>query len=1073
MCPQRIHPRSREPRKSIADPKTASLYEPLPFVQVRAPLLPVEYYLHLADRNRCAVADDQHQPGVLPTLDPAIQDALAVASLGFSEALGKATSSSAATERLESPLRRYLIRMSTRPTPYGLFAGVALGEWGAATDLAIGEEAPLRRTRPDMGWLLRLVFDLEARPEIRRELCFVANPEILIRAGRVYLRDRAPNGDTGAADTMVSLRATGPVRRALEIARQPVSYEDLISQVEQAAPSATREKVERLIDTLWRHTVLLTDLRPPLTGGQPARYVFERLARIAPANDTVSRMREVLELAGKWDVQIGGPRTAAYTELVHFAQSFHGSPAAPAFQVDMALSLDGRTISRVVADEAAKAASLLLRLTPFPSGNPLLTRWRRAFGARYGEAREVPLLEMLDPNFGVTPEASGTDGPAQVNAGRRSSTLLEIACRALHDRQLSVTLDDDILADLQARTPDPARLPLSLDLNVVVAASSTQALDAGEFRIAIAPNIGAAAAGRHLGRFADLLDERSSEALKQLIEAESVHTEGIIRAELVWMPRTLRSANVAIRPASRHYEIVLGTMPGVDWSRTIPVGELLVGVRNECFYLRWGPGGPEVQPCSGHMLNPILGTAVSRFLAMLSLDGVAFLHGFDWGPAEGFPFLPQVKVGRIVLRPAEWRVAPGAGTLEIFKRPRAGLREWREQWSVPRHVYICTGDNRLLIDLEDAGQTDELEREIRRSRGRAVQLQEMFPTIDDMWLRGPAGHYAAEFVVSLVRTVNEKPSNLRASALTIPSTEAALSDGHTTTPSVTRLQGPGSNWLFVKLYCGRDLQDDLIAGPVRAFADDAMSAGHADNWFFIRYRDSDPHIRLRFKGSPNRLVERLFPELCRWAGRVVADGICSRFVLDTYDREVERYGGPSGIELAEELFASDSRAVSALLELLQSHRLDLERLVLGVVTVDDLLDSLGLSEEARLVWARQSVARHEAGPEYQRHKQLLRPLLANVGQRPSVLNEEAKKILASRRARLTQIGEQLAQLARQARLTRPLGDLWSSFVHMHCNRLFGTDGALTEQKVLGLFRRTREGLARAPEARLPTDGQQS
>lgn len=46
-------------------------------------------------------------------------------------------------------------------------------------------------------------------------------------------------------------------------------------------------------------------------------------------------------------------------------------------------------------------------------------------------------------------------------------------------------------------------------------------------------------------------------------------------------------------------------------------------------------------------------------------------------------------------------------------------------------------------------------------------------------------------------------------------------------------------------------------------------------------------------------------------------------------------------------------------------------------------------------------------------------------------------------------------------LTKPLGGIHPSLLHMHCNRLLGAEQP-TEQHVLGLLLRTREGLQRAP-----------
>ena len=53
----------------------------------------------------------------------------------------------------------------------------------------------------------------------------------------------------------------------------------------------------------------------------------------------------------------------------------------------------------------------------------------------------------------------------------------------------------------------------------------------------------------------------------------------------------------------------------------------------------------------------------------------------------------------------------------------------------------------------------------------------------------------------------------------------------------------------LKLYGPREDEDELLAGPVRELAEAAAEDGLASGWFFLRYGDPDPHLRLRFLGS--------------------------------------------------------------------------------------------------------------------------------------------------------------------------------------------------------------------------------
>ncbi|HWC27363.1 MAG TPA: thiopeptide-type bacteriocin biosynthesis protein, partial [Solirubrobacteraceae bacterium] len=277
-----------------------------------------------------------------------------------------------------------------------------------------------------------------------------------------------------------------------------------------------------------------------------------------------------------------------------------------------------------------------------------------------------------------------------------------------------------------------------------------------------------------------------------------------------------------------------------------------------------------------------------------------------------------------------------------------------------------------------------------------------------------------------------------------------------------RLRPPGSDWLFAKLYCPRNLEDDLLAGPVRSFCQFALGSGLAERWFFVRYSDPEPHLRLRFAGSPERLIGDLFAKVCAWTGELIADGSCRRIAFDTYEREIERYGGVRGVEAAEALFAADSAAVVELLRL-TAELATIDRTALAVLSVDALLEARGLAPAQRLEWYRGEVAsRHHSGDDYRARQSALRRLLGDpAGLAGEPAGTALERILAARGAAIVPIGARLRELADGGELESSLERLCQSYVHLHCNRLLGA-GPPTEQHVLGLLLRTRESLDRAP-----------
>jgi lantibiotic biosynthesis protein len=1026
------------------------LYRPMGHLVVRAPLLPVDACRALA------------RPGpALPRWEGsgAVRDALAVASPSLLAALDRTRPGDPGRARLEGKLLRYLIRMSTRPTPFGLFAGVGVARWADRTDLALAGR-PRTRTRLDMEWLLRLALRLEADPQVRRHLCLFANTAAFERAGRIQLSEQAPTGSGAGAGT-VSVRATGAVRHTLAAARRPIPYADLAASLLAAVPGATPERVDKLIAQLCAATLLLSDLRPPMTSSDPSAWVAGRLSAAASRAEGRTRGRDgdAVRVRDQADQLAALAAEAAALDrsragevapgLAGLAGRMEGGGARSLVQVDARLDLRGAGLHPAVGLAAAEAAELLLRMTPLPDGPPHLATYRRAFLGRYGPDRLVPLLELLDPRFGLGPLGPATGAARPAAAGSRSQLLLDLACRALRDRQPVLELDEELAGRLTTFVPGPETAPGTLELYVGVAAASAAAIDRGDFTVVVGHGAGVSPAGRNLGRFADLLTPADRLAVAATGRAAHPARPGVVVAELAYLPRRLRQANVAVRPAQHDVELTVGTSPGVPQERTIPLDELAVGVRDGRLRVWWPAGGAEVEVAAGHMLNPAEAPAVCRFLAEAGRDGRAQLGGFSWGPAAGFPFLPRVQSGRVVLRPASWRLDPAV----LAAPTSAGLRRWRDHWEVPRQVQLGSGDRRLLLDLDDPSQAGQVRDEL--GRGRPVVLHEAVPGPDDAWLAGPGGRYLTELVVPLVLAAPGPPPGAADGQVARAPSAPVARDG--------RLRPPGSEWLYLKLYGSREDEDELLAGPVRELAEAAVHDGLASGWFFLRYGDPDPHLRLRFRGEPGRLLGGLLPRLCEWAGGLVAGGACDRFAVDTYEREVERYGGPEGVAAAEELFAADSRCVAGLLGCLRGG-LGLDRVGLAVVTTDDLLDTLGLDPHRRLGWYGRRVAdRRPSGPDHRRRKAALRPLLADPRQLASVPGGgEVLGHLAERRSALAPVARRLGEPAPAHQLGgRALEDLAASFVHLHCNRLLGPD-PVSERLVLGLLLRARESLERAP-----------
>jgi thiopeptide-type bacteriocin biosynthesis protein len=385
--------------------------------------------------------------------------------------------------------------------------------------------------------------------------------------------------------------------------------------------------------------------------------------------------------------------------------------------------------------------------------------------------------------------------------------------------------------------------------------------------------------------------------------------------------------------------------------------------------------------------------------------------------------------------------------LDAFTQPEGAarfgaVRALRDALGLPRWIALGDGDQELPIDLDSALAIDTLAQLVK---GRsAARLVELFPGEDALCARGPEGAFTHEIILPLTRraTLPSPPSRV----LPAPPRRAQ------------RVFAPGSEWLFMKLYAGSATLDRVLVEVVAPAADRALASGAADRWFFIRYADPGPHLRVRLHGDPARLWGEVFPDLARAAQPFVDEDRIATVVLDTYDREIDRYGGVEGIDLAEQIFWADSEAVAGIVAgLVGAEGASEARWRIAVAGIDRLLGDLGLDAEGKrvaLARAREGSGRRFAvdtrlgrqlGERYRKERAALEPLLDVANDASSPL-QPALALLRCRSERMAPFTAELLALERAGRLSRPVAELAGSFIHMFANRLFR--GAANEQELV-------------------------
>ncbi|HEY4283240.1 MAG TPA: lantibiotic dehydratase, partial [Chthoniobacterales bacterium] len=506
--------------------------------------------------------------------------------------------------------------------------------------------------------------------------------------------------------------------------------------------------------------------------------------------------------------------------------------------------------------------------------------------------------------------------------GTREKLLLQKLGKALRTKVGEIVLTPADLEELATPTSNP--LPDAFAALVTLEASSEAEIERGNFRIMF-DNILGPSGARWLGRFCHA-DPELRRHVEEHLRAEEALQPDAIFAEIVHLPDG--PAGFLSRPSLRPYEIPYLGRSSVNAPQQIPVTDLTVSVSDGRVILRSLRSGCEIIPrltaAHNHEQSNL---GVYKFLCALPMQGAAGYVKWSWGALSDAEYLPRVVIGRIVLCRAQWRVREE--TLKCFGKLSGSalfrvVQQWRDKMQLPRWVAVADSDNLLPVDLDNVLSVEML---VHLIRGRQEAL--LTEMTYDLVVNGPEGKFTHELIVPFIRT-NQTRSPVQ-SRLLAPSI-----------PEAARTFPPGAEWLYAKIYCGDIVADELLIQTISPFVRQVLDSGAADRWFFIRYPDPDVHLRIRFHAKTEKLNSEIVPALQATLLPLVSAGVLRRWQLDTYEREVERYGGSEGILIAEEFFQLDSEAVLEILPLLEEGDAGLdERWRLALRGMDALLTDFG------------------------------------------------------------------------------------------------------------------------------------
>ena len=651
-------------------------------------------------------------------------------------------------EKLHFSILKYSTRISSRCTPFGLFASCNVGAFGLETTIQPHNNKECnRRTRFDTTFLNQLFQELLKKKSIKENVLFYPNTSIY-KVGTHYRYVEYSIENKRRNYALEGLVHSEYLEEVLDKAKKGCTVNEL--SVILIDDEITKAAALDFIDALIDNQILVSELEITVTGDDYFKNLVHRIQQIPEASEIYKQLCYLQKQLTQLDTKIGN-KIAVYQPLINKAKLIVKElDEKYLFQTDAFSSFKDNTLNSTIKRQLNKAFVLFNKMT-LPSANGNIEQFKRNFLKRF-EQSEVSLSLVLDTETGIGYGAKKADTNDLLDAlsllGTKKryeriiwtdvDTILQTKLiEAIAKKEYSICLIEDDFKALPVISED---LPdtFSAIIEVYKGENNEQIF---------INNIAGASATYLLGRFASG-DQKLLNHIEEIVAIEKTIRKDTILAEIVHLPEA-RTGNILQRPAFRDFEIPYLGKSSVVSENQIPLEDIFVSVKNDTIILRSKKLDKEILPRLGNAHNysgnPL---PMYQFLCDIQTQNKRSSIGFSWNAIlKKQPFLPRVVFGNIIFSKARWKINVKTFK-EIFKNEEllVAIKKWQKEKRIPDDIELVAGDHKLLINLNNEFSIKMLLDTVKNSK--EFMLEEFLFTNDEIVKDNTGNSFCNQFVVS-------------------------------------------------------------------------------------------------------------------------------------------------------------------------------------------------------------------------------------------------------------------------------------------------------------------------------------
>lgn len=604
--------------------------------------------------------------------------------------------------RLIYSFERYVNRMSTRCTPFGLFAGCALGKIEDKTDIVL-KDSYTRKTRLDMHFLCALYDNLIKIPKIKYKIKYYRNTS-LYSLGKKYRYIECQYDCSKRNYQITEIDQSNYLKKVLKKVSRGADISTLVGCLvnDNISHQDAVDFVSELIDS----QILVGELNQSITGEDFFSRIIELVKSVNDGGELLFELKEIKSLLSMLDE--GVHERNLYQEIIAKIDSLSVPYEKKyLFQVDLIKKTSKAHLGKEILNEVKLAMTFLNKVTSSIK-NETLSQFQQDFFNRY-EEKEVPIMEALDLELGIGyPSRKNNGDPSpliddlilpQIKMQKKNtfnviqSILYNKTIECLSQKKIEIEFTDDDVKDFSPNWDDLP--PTIYTLFEIIRNNPDDILIKLDF-------CSGSCGANLLARFSHA-DDGIAKFVEDIVLKEQKLFSDRVLAEIVHLPEA-RSGNVLSRPHIRNYELLYMANSDLKQNNLLDISDLMISIRNDRLIIRSKKLDKEIIPRLTTAHNYHNGLPVYRFLCDMQVPTGRNALYLDWGQYE-YTFKPRVRYNNTILSPATWFVNNEEIKFLLLIQDDTKLipeiRKWRKNRFIPQYVLMTDSDNKLHVDWEN------------------------------------------------------------------------------------------------------------------------------------------------------------------------------------------------------------------------------------------------------------------------------------------------------------------------------------------------------------------------------------